>query len=97
MRLLRLCYFKRHLVHEAISSDQGCGVGENFKDSDSGMTFCSPIVTVCNTNVRKDLAIFFQTGSCFKRRSENNSEASSLLSRSEIKGTGIRYSAELIY
>jgi len=34
---------------------QGCGVGvaENFNDSDSGLTFCSPIVTVCATNVRK--------------------------------------------
>jgi len=42
--------------------DQGCGVGveelegfstwgvgvvENFNNSDSGQTFCSPIVTVC--------------------------------------------------
>ena len=34
---------------------QGCGVGvaENFYDSDSGQTFCSPIVTVCATNMRK--------------------------------------------
>ena len=46
---------------------QGCGVGvgrifnlrsrsrRNFNDSDSdcGQTFCSPIVTVCATNVRK--------------------------------------------
>ena len=43
-------------------SNQGCGVGvglstwrvgvaENFNDS--GQTFCSPIVTVCATNVRK--------------------------------------------
>jgi len=28
-------------------------VAENFNDSDSGQTFCSPIVTVCATNVRK--------------------------------------------
>jgi len=27
------------------------GVVENFNDSDSGQTFCSPIVTVCATNV----------------------------------------------
>ena len=26
---------------------------ENFNDSDSGQTFCSAIVTVCATNVRK--------------------------------------------
>ena len=31
----------------------GVGVAENFNDSDSGLTFCSPIVTVCATNVRK--------------------------------------------
>ena len=29
------------------------GVGEDFNDSDSGQTFCSPVVTVCATNVRK--------------------------------------------
>ena len=29
----------------------GVGVVENFNDSDSGQTFCSPIVTVCATNV----------------------------------------------
>jgi len=29
------------------------GVVENFNESDSGKTFCSPIVTVCATNVRK--------------------------------------------
>ena len=31
----------------------GVGVAENFNDSDSGQTFCSPTVTVCATNVRK--------------------------------------------
>jgi len=31
----------------------GVGVAENFNDSNSGLTFCSPIVTVCATNVRK--------------------------------------------
>ena len=31
----------------------GAGVVENFNDSDSGQTFCSPIVTVCATNVHK--------------------------------------------
>ena len=31
----------------------GVGVVENFNDSDSGQTFCSPIVTLCATNVRK--------------------------------------------
>jgi len=31
----------------------GVGVVENFNDSDSGQTFCSPIGTVCATNVRK--------------------------------------------
>jgi len=31
----------------------GVGVAENLNDSDSGQTFCSPIVTVCSTNVRK--------------------------------------------
>ena len=31
----------------------GVRVVENFNDSDSGQTFCSPIVTVCATNVRK--------------------------------------------
>ena len=51
---------------EVGSTNQGCGVGveesegfstwgvgvaENFNDSDS--TFCSPIMTVCATNVRK--------------------------------------------
>ena len=34
-------------------STWGVGVVENFNDSDSGQTFCSPIVTVCATNVRK--------------------------------------------
>ena len=34
-------------------STWGVGVAENFNDSDSGQTFCSPIVTVCATNVRK--------------------------------------------
>jgi len=34
-------------------STWGVGVVENFNDSDSGKTFCSPIVTVCATNVRK--------------------------------------------
>ena len=34
-------------------STWGIGVVENFNDSDSGQTFCSPIVTVCATNVRK--------------------------------------------
>ena len=33
----------------------GVGVADNFNDSDSdsGQTFCSPIVTVCATNVRR--------------------------------------------
>jgi len=30
----------------------GVRVAESFNDSDSGLTFCSPIVTVCATNVR---------------------------------------------
>ena len=34
-------------------STWGVGVVENFNDSDSGQTVCSPIVTVCATNVRK--------------------------------------------
>ena len=34
-------------------STWGVGVTENFNDSDSGQTFCSPIVTVCATKVRK--------------------------------------------
>jgi len=34
-------------------STWGVGVAENFNDSDSRQTFCSPIVTVCDTNVRK--------------------------------------------
>ena len=34
-------------------STGGVVVVENFNDSDSGQTFCSPIVTVCATNVRK--------------------------------------------
>jgi len=34
-------------------STRGVGVAENFNDSDSGQTFCSPIVIVCATNVRK--------------------------------------------
>ena len=36
-------------------STWGVGVVENFNDCDSGsgQTFCSPIVTVCATNVRK--------------------------------------------
>ena len=34
-------------------STWGVGVTENFNDSDSGQTFCSPIVTVCATNGRK--------------------------------------------
>ena len=34
-------------------STYGVGVAENFNDSDSGQTFCSPIVTVCATDVRK--------------------------------------------
>ena len=29
----------------------GVAVVENFNDSDSGQTFCSPIVTVCATNI----------------------------------------------
>ena len=32
-------------------STWGVEVVENFNDSDSGQTFCSPIVTVCATNV----------------------------------------------
>jgi len=31
----------------------GVRVAENFNDSDSGLTFCSPIVNVCATNVSK--------------------------------------------
>ena len=34
-------------------STWGVGVAENFNDSDSGQTFCSPIVTVCVTNMRR--------------------------------------------
>ena len=34
-------------------SSWGVGVAENFNDSDSGQTFCSPIMTVCATNMRK--------------------------------------------
>ena len=36
-------------------STWGVGVAENFNesDSDSGQTFCSPIVIICATNVRK--------------------------------------------
>ena len=34
-------------------STWGVGVVENFNDSDSGQTFCSPIENVCVTNVRK--------------------------------------------
>jgi len=34
-------------------STQGVRVAENFNDSNSGQTFCSPIVIVCATNVRK--------------------------------------------
>jgi len=34
-------------------STWGVGVAENFNDSDSRQTFCSSIVTVCATNVRK--------------------------------------------
>ena len=34
-------------------SPWGVGVVDNFNDSDSRQTFCSPIVTVCATNVRK--------------------------------------------
>jgi len=29
------------------------GVAENFNDPDSGQTFCSPVVTVCATNVHR--------------------------------------------
>ena len=38
----------------------GVGVVENFNDSDSGQTFCSPIVTVCATNVRKHHTLQFK-------------------------------------
>ena len=38
-------------------STWGVGVVENFNDSDSGQTFCSPIVTVCATNVRKRVTL----------------------------------------
>ena len=34
-------------------STWGVGVAENFNESDSGKPFCSLIVTVCATNVRK--------------------------------------------
>ena len=34
-------------------STWGVAVVEKFNDFDSGQTFCSPIVTVCATNVRK--------------------------------------------
>ena len=34
-------------------STWGVGVAENFNDSDSGQTFCLPIVTICATDERK--------------------------------------------
>ena len=46
------------LVTRAVESESegfstwGVGVAENFNDSGSGKTFCSPGVTVCATNVR---------------------------------------------
>ena len=54
-------YSKRHYSQgcgAGVEESEGfstCGVGvaENFNDSDSGQTFCSPIVTVCATNMRK--------------------------------------------
>ena len=42
--------FSRAVESEGFST-WGVGVAENFNDSDQ--TFCSPIVTVCATNVRK--------------------------------------------
>ena len=41
-------------------STWGVGVAENFNNSDSRQTFCSPIVTVCATNVRKHLTLQFK-------------------------------------
>ena len=45
------------LTHRVVESEGfstwEVGVAENFNDSYSGQTFCSPIVTVCATNVRK--------------------------------------------
>jgi len=70
-------------------------VGENFNDS--GLIFCSPIVIVCATNVRKHHIWKFCKPSPVKQRSENNSEASSMSYRNENKGTGIRVFAESIY
>jgi len=35
-------------------------VAENFNNSDSRQTFCSPIVTVCATNVHKHLTLQFK-------------------------------------
>ena len=46
-----------NLLTRAVESEGfsawGVGVTENFKDSDTGQTFCLPFVTVCATNVRK--------------------------------------------
>jgi len=67
--------------------DRSRGVGrifnlrsrQNFNDSDSGQTFCSPIVTVCAMNVRKRHTWQFSKPSPAKRRSENKSKFSAVL------------------
>ena len=48
------CY-RKFFRRKFACSYQGCGVGveENVNDSDFGQTFCSPIVTVCATNMRE--------------------------------------------
>ena len=50
---VHLYFVKSRAVESEGFSTWGVGVAENFNDSDSGQTFCSPIVTVCATNVRK--------------------------------------------
>ena len=46
----------------------GVGVAENFNDSNSGLTFCSPIVTVCATNVRKRYTTLGNLSSSFQQK-----------------------------
>ena len=46
------CVHTRAVESEGFST-WGVGVAENFNHSDSGQTFCSPVVTVCATNVCK--------------------------------------------
>ena len=62
-RLKRTCSLAgRALLYRAVESEGfstwGVGVVENFNDS--GETFCSPIMTVCATNVRKRHTYQFQ-------------------------------------